>query len=154
METLSEVETAKALMLEAMHWSVVRWLREKKKVRKTADQANAALDQFSLAIRDRWPSSLKIAYENLVAQDGTRNGKQNTAKQSSTEAGPEVSRRARTIKDAEDRAYQARMNAEETFDDAERQLSTRLAREGCVKAIQSWELKEEAIRRAEACSST
>jgi hypothetical protein len=153
MEKLSEVETAKALMLEAMHWSVVRWLREKKKVRKTADQANAALDQFSLAIRDRWPSSLKIAYENLDAQDGTRNGKRNTAEQSSTEAGTEVSRRARTIKDAEDRAYQARMNAEETFDDAERQLSTRLAREGCVKAIQSWELKEEAIRRAEGCST-
>lgn len=152
MGKLPEVETAKTLMLEAMHWSVVRWLREKKKVRKTADQANAALDQLSLALRERWPSSLKIAYENLVAQDGTRNGKRNTAKQSS-EAGPEVSRRARTIKDAEDQACQARMNAEQTFDEAESQLSTRLAREGCVKAIESWELKEEAIRRAEACST-
>jgi hypothetical protein len=42
------------------------------------------------------------------------------------------------------------MDAEETFDEAERQLSTSLAREGCRKAIQSWELHEKAIRRAEA----
>ena len=41
MKTLPEVETAKQLMNEAIRWSVITWLREKKRVRKTADQANA-----------------------------------------------------------------------------------------------------------------
>jgi hypothetical protein len=42
------------------------------------------------------------------------------------------------------------MDAEHTFDEAERLLSTSLAREGCQKAIRSWDLHEKAIRRAEA----
>jgi hypothetical protein len=41
------------------------------------------------------------------------------------------------------------MEAEKAFDDAERQLSTSLAREGCRKAIHSWDLHEKAIRKAE-----
>jgi len=45
------------------------------------------------------------------------------------------------------------MTAEETFDEAERQLSTRLAREGCEKAIRAWDLKEKAISKAEAIIS-
>jgi hypothetical protein len=40
--------------------------------------------------------------------------------------------------------------AKVTFDEAERQLNTDLAREGCRKAIHQWELDEKAIRRAEA----
>ncbi len=69
MEKLPEVETAKALMTEAVTWSVMRWLREKKRVRKTADQANAALDQLSEAIRQRLPNQVRTAYEALVAQN-------------------------------------------------------------------------------------
>ena len=57
MEKLPEVETAKALMTEAMVWSVMKWLREKKRVRKTADLANAALDQLSAVTRQRWPDA-------------------------------------------------------------------------------------------------
>src|ERR1035437_5008862 len=68
-EKLPEVETAKALMTEAVTWSVMRWLREKKRVRKTADQANAALDQLSEAIRQRWPDQVRTAYEALAAQN-------------------------------------------------------------------------------------
>jgi hypothetical protein len=45
------------------------------------------------------------------------------------------------------------MDAEQTFDTAEKQLSTALAREGCRKAIRSWELRERAIRKAEALIS-
>jgi hypothetical protein len=51
MEKLKEVETARALMTEAVSWSVMKWLREKKRVRKAADQANAVLDQLSQTIR-------------------------------------------------------------------------------------------------------
>ena len=68
MEKLLEVETARTLMTEAMTWSVMRWLREKKRVRKTADQANAALDQLSETTRQAWPDRLKTNYEALAAQ--------------------------------------------------------------------------------------
>ena len=54
------------------------------------------------------------------------------------------------IKEADDEAYRARIDAEKTFDEAERQLSTSMAREGCGKAIHGWELHEKAIRKAEA----
>ena len=63
---------------------------------------------------------------------------------------PETRLAARQIKQADDQAYRAHMDAEDTFDEAERQLSTRLAREGAAKAILSWELHESAIRKAEA----
>src|SRR5438094_9715410 len=68
MERLPEVETAKALMNQAMTWSVMKWLREKKSVRKTADHANAALDRSSQAVRERWPEPIRLIYEALAAQ--------------------------------------------------------------------------------------
>jgi hypothetical protein len=42
------------------------------------------------------------------------------------------------------------MDAEQTFEDAERQMSAGLARQGAVKAIECWDLREKAIRKAEA----
>ena len=68
MEKIPEVEAAKTLMTEAVSWSVMKWLREKKRVRKTADQANAALDQLNQAVKDRWPDSVRVAYASLVIQ--------------------------------------------------------------------------------------
>jgi hypothetical protein len=53
------------------------------------------------------------------------------------------------VKRADEEAFRARMDAEDTFDEAERQLSTSMAREGCRKAIYSWKLHEQAIRMAE-----
>jgi len=144
---LTQVETAKSLMIEAMKWSVMKWLREKKTVRKTADRANAALDQLSLQLRQGWPQNVRAAYEALVAPSagsdpGTpgHNGTCSVAKADAL--------LAQKIKDADDEAYRARMNAEEAFDAAEKQLSTRLAREGCLKAIRSWELQEQAIQKS------
>jgi hypothetical protein len=119
MDKLPEVETAKALMTEAVAWSVMKWLREKKRVRKTADQANAALDQLHQAVKDRWPDAAKAV-------------------------------NAKKVKEADDEAYRAHLDAEATFDEAEKLLSTSLAREGCRKAILSWDLHEKAIRKAEA----
>ena len=125
-------------MTEAMTWSVMKWLREKKRVRRTADLANAALDQASQAIRGRWPEAIRSAYDALIAQRPVP-----------VKTDPAATLTASKSHDADDEAYRARMDAEKAFDDAERQLSTSLAREGCRKAIHSWDLHEKAIRKAE-----
>lgn len=150
MEESPEVESAKALMTEALTWSVMKWLREKKRVRKTADQANATLDRLNRAVKDRWPAGVRAAYDALATQGPGKT----TVPRQSTPPSPVMDVRfmlsTKKVKEADDAAYRARMDAEETFDEAEKQLSTRLAREGCRKAIQSWELHERAIRKAEA----
>jgi len=148
---LPEVATAKALMTEAMTWSVMKWLREKKKVRKAADQANAALDQLGEKTKEAWPEDFKVAYVSLdgSASKTPANGK----KAPSIFADSDHWSVVKKVKEADDEAYRARMTAEETFDEAERQLSTRLAREGCEKAIRAWDLKEKAISKAEAIIS-
>jgi len=66
MRKIHEVEQAKALMNEAMDWSVMRWLREKKRVRKAADQANAALDEQNRVVKEHWSHELRAAYRNLI----------------------------------------------------------------------------------------
>jgi hypothetical protein len=54
------------------------------------------------------------------------------------------------VKEADDIAYKAHLDAEATFDEAERRLDTSMAQDGAEKAIESWVLREKAIRRAEA----
>jgi hypothetical protein len=137
MQKLPEVQQAKALMNEAIDWSVFKWLLEKPKVRAAADRANDALDRLERAVRARWSDQLKAAYKELSSR----------APQT---ADPQIRLLVEKVKEAHDAAHRARMDAEETFDEAERQLSTSLAREGCKKAIHSWALYEKAIRRAEA----
>ena len=151
MEKIPAVEAAKMLMNEAVSWSVMKWLREKKRVRKAADQANAALDQLNQSVKDRWPDSMRVAYEGLAAPGSGKATARIPRTARSTAIDPQLS--ARKVKEADDAAYRARMDAEETFDEAEKQLSTRLAREGCGKAILSWDLHEQAIRKAKALVS-
>lgn len=139
MDKLPSVETAKELMADATKWSVMTWLREKKKVRKTADQANAALDELAESVKQAWPASTRRAYQALGS-----NGPHSSAKHDSTNGDGAVAK----CWEADEEASRARIVAEETFDRAERLLSTALAREGCAKAIRSWELKEKAIRLA------
>lgn len=147
MRKIPQVETAKALMKEAMTWSVMKWLREKKTVRRAADQANQALDRLSDELKNNWPADVKTAYEFLTAQSKKANGKVHERGFAKVEA--QASLFARQVKDADAEAFRARMIAEKTFDDAEKRLSTSLAREGCLKAIQAWELQEKAIHKAE-----
>jgi hypothetical protein len=148
MQKLSEVEAAKALMIEARDWSVMKWLREKKKVRKAADEANAALDKLNQETKTHWNEELKAAYQQLLAKPGNPGPGQTPADSGTID--PQVRALAKQVKEADDQAYRARMDAEDTFDEAERKLSTSMAREGCRKAIASWELHEKAIRKAEA----
>lgn len=136
-------------MTEAMTWSVMKWLREKKRVRKTADLANAALDRSSQSVRERWPGRIRSAYEALVMPlAGTRSARREPPSTSALDS--EAALMARKSKESDDEASRARMDAEKSFDDAERQLSTSLAREGCRKAIHAWHLHEMAIQKAEA----
>jgi hypothetical protein len=134
MDTLKEVAEARSLMTEAQEWSVMKWLSEKKQVRKIADRANATLDRVEKELHDGWDPELAAAYEG-------KNGEHKIS--------GEVERLASAIRQAHDAALSARAEAEATFDKAERRLSTSLAREGCVKAIAGWDLHEEAIRKAE-----
>ncbi len=147
MDQIPEVENAKALMHEATTWSVMKWLREKKHVRKTADQANAALDQMNEAVKNQWSDKVRVAYQSLIT---TASQDRPLAKQPPPAIDAEMRAIVSRIKEADDEADRARVEAENTFDEAEKQLSTRLAREGCQKAIRSWELHEKAIRKAEA----
>ena len=151
MRKLTEVEEAKTLMTEAVEWSVMKWLREKKRVRKAADTANDALDALEQEIKRSWSAELTAAYgELLPASPNAATGRQPRMKKDADGISAEIRLAARQVKQADDQAYRAHVDAEETFDEAERQLSTRLAREGCSKAIASWELHESAIRKAEA----
>ena len=146
MEKLPAVDNAKALMNDATAWSVLKWLREKKAVRRSADEANAALDQMNCLVKQRWPAAVKAAYEMLADQSKHT---LNSHARSELASDPQVILAVKKVKAADESAHRARMDAEETFDLAEKQLSTALAREGCRKAIQSWELHEKAIRLAE-----
>jgi len=141
MDRMPEVEAAKKLMNEAISWSVMKWISEKKRVRKLADQANFVLDETNRAVKARWDSVLKRAYESLTKPDNGANG-----------VDAAMLHTVKKIKDADDEANRARLDAEQTFDRAEKRLSTALAREGCKKAILSWELHEKAILKAEAIS--
>jgi hypothetical protein len=146
---LPEVEEAKELMTEAMEWSVFTWLFQKSRVRETADRANAALDKLNRAVKSRWSSEVKAAYKELTAKATRRPGE---AAPDSID--PEISAFVKKVKEADDAARRARTDAQDTFDEAERQMNTELAREGCQKAIHQWELDEKAIRRAEAASGS
>lgn len=127
-------------MTEAMDWSVFTWLFQKRKVREAADAANAALDELHRATKARWSNELKAAYKAASRK---------TSKNEVVSPDPEIEQFVKKVKQAEEAARRARRDAEDTFAEAERQLNTGLAREGCRKAIQQWELDAKAIRSAE-----
>jgi hypothetical protein len=150
MRKLVEVQEAKALMNEAMCWSVFTWLFEKSRVRETADQAVAALDSSERAVKARWSDEAKAAYKKLTvrAAKAARKGQRDPEREQPIDRAILVL--VEEVVDADKAAEHARIEAENTFDDAEKQLSVTIAREGCRKAIHSWSLREKAIRKAEA----
>ncbi len=143
MKRIPPVEYAKELMTEAHDWSLWRWLLDKGRVRRAADDANAALLAAEQKVISEWNEPMRRAYAELSAQES--GGKK---RQSSVD--PEVMAAVLRIKEALDEAERVRLNAEDTFDEADRRLSTDLAREGTAIAIQAWTMREKAIRKAEA----
>jgi len=134
MRKLPAVEEAKALMTEAQDWSVWHWLTDKRRVRATADRATEALGELEKKVKAGWSDQLRKAAGNgrLRSLD------------------PELKAELQQLKETEEAAEASRLAAEATFDEAERRLSASMAREGAQKAITSWQLREKAIRKAEA----
>jgi hypothetical protein len=147
MRKLAEVQEAKDLMNEAMEWSMFKWLWEKSTVRQKADRANAALDRAERHIKAKWSDETKATYKLLSAKK-PKDENPDASHQLPDDVA--ASRLVKKVLDADYAARRARMDAEDTFEEAEKKMSTALAREGCKKAIRSWELHEKAIRSAEA----
>jgi hypothetical protein len=145
MQKLDSVQEAKALLNEAKDWSVWRWLTEKKRVRAAADTAWAALEEVEKQIKASWGDDLRKAYRELQAAS-------RKTVEAAKEVDPELKAFAARLQQADEEAFQARMTAEETFDEAERRMSASLARKGSEQAVEAYELREKFIRRAEAAA--
>ena len=157
MQKIGSVEEAKALLNEAKDWPVWRWLFEKKRVRAAADTAWAALEEVEKQVKGSWGDDLRKAYREFQAasnMDGNPKGRRlyDQAKEEAKDVDPELRAFAERLQKADDEAFQARMTAEDTFDEAERRLSIPLARQGSEQAIDAYELREKFIRRAEAAA--
>ena len=153
MRKLSAVENARAVMTEGMEWGVWKWLLEKRRVRETADEARAALNELEKKVKSTWTNDLKSAYNQLVAESGNgrRSRKNGSAgkKPRLPEINPELLAAASRVMEADDQAYNAHEDAEEVFAEAEHRMSTAMAREGARKALEAYDLHEAAIRKAE-----
>jgi hypothetical protein len=154
MERLPEVEAARALFTEGNDWPVLRWLAEKRRARAVADKATAALDAFESQVKAQWSQELKNAYAELTApaddDDPFAMAEREFLKQYGKAIPESVRALAKRVKQADDEARRARMAAEETFAQAERRLSVALSKRGAEEAIQSYDLRYQAIEEAEA----
>jgi hypothetical protein len=157
MKKLTAVEDARAIMTEGMEWGVWKWLTEKKRVRGIADKARAALDEQEAHVKQGWPDEYKLAYNDLVADDGgskrPRKGAKNAKSGKAATAikvDPKILAAVKIVADADDEAYNAHEDAEDMFAEAERKMSTSGAREGARMALIAYDKHEAAIKQAEA----
>jgi hypothetical protein len=154
MRKLPAVEDARAIMTEGTQWGVWKWLLEKKRVRTIADEARAALDQFEMKVKATWGDDLKIAYNQLVSQNGDVKQARQKAKLGKKQTAPKIDSHVTTVvkrvKEADDDAYNAHEDAEDLFAEAEKRMNTSMARDAARKALEAYDLHEAAIRRAEA----
>jgi hypothetical protein len=148
MRKLPEVEEARSIMKQGMDWGVWKWLTEKKRVRQIADGATAALDRTELTVKQAWPEELKQAYDALVDEEFSA-AKKGKKKSSFDGVDPAMLKTAKDVKAAFDDKETCRLDAEDTFDEAERKMSTEGARQGARKALETYDLHESAIRKAE-----
>jgi hypothetical protein len=141
MRKLPEVELAKSLMTEAQDWSLWRWLFEKSRVRQAADAANAARAAAEERVKSAWADSLKSAYDSVDGASGRR--------RRADAIDPDILETARQIRAADEEAERVGLDAEATFDEADRRMSASMARDRTYKAIEAWALREKSIRKAE-----
>jgi len=120
MQKLEAVEAAKAIFEEAKDWGVWHWLIEKRRMRETADAAWAALAECEKKVKAGWPPEWKKAFKEDEA-----------------------------LQAADAKAKQAHADAEAQFDEADRRMSTSMARGGAQMAIDAWTMREKFIRKLE-----
>ncbi|MGC2108999.1 MAG: hypothetical protein WA655_05740 [Candidatus Korobacteraceae bacterium] len=154
MRKIPAVDDARSIMTEGMEWGVWKWLLEKKRVRAIADIARAALDDQEMKVKANWSDEYKIAYNQLVTENGDAKQSRRRTKDKKTSAAQEVDSKilpaVTRVKEADDDAYNAHEDAEDVFAEAERKMNTSLAREAARKALVAYDLHEAAIRKAEA----
>jgi hypothetical protein len=155
MRKLVQVEDAKSLLEVAKEWGVWKWLMEKKRVRRTADIAWEAFDELEKEVRNAWSADLQKAYAELAAEAEVAEGgapakrKYEKARKEAADVDPKIKTLAQKQKEIDDEAYRVRMQAEDMFDEAEKRLSTSMAREASQVAIDAYNLREKAVRKAE-----
>jgi len=155
MRKLVQVEDAKSLLEVAKNWGVWKWLMEKKRVRQTADTAWEAFDELDKDVKGGWSGDLQKAYAELAAEADVAEGgapakrKYEKARREAADVDPKVKAAAQKLKEAYDEAWRVRMQAEDMFDEAEKRLSTSMAREASQVAIDAYNLREKAVRKAE-----
>ncbi len=154
MRKLAAVEDARAIMTQGMEWGVWKWLLEKKRVREIADEARVALDKLDIKVKATWNDDLKIAYNQLVSQNGNvkkaRQNKKHGNTEETQQIDPPIMAAIKRVKEADDEAYNAHEDAEDLFAEAEKRMSTSMARDAARKALEAYDLHEAAIRKAEA----
>ena len=145
MKKIAAVEEARAVMTEAADWGLWKWLLEKTRVQEVADRATAALINADRRAKAGWSNELKQLYASFEDRQKANGAADGIA--------PALRIRARKIKEAYDKGQRARVHAENLFKEAERKMSTEMAREGARKALESYDLREQAIRKAEAAGN-
>ncbi len=155
MHKLPAVEEARVLMTEGKEWGVWKWLFEKRSVRAAADRATDALSEANAQVKATWSDDLKKAYnelELLALLNGNAKAKRQyeKAKGEAKNIDPKIKASAQRVKQADDEAEQSRLDAEDMFAEAEKHMSASMAREAAEKALESYDLREKAIRKAEA----
>jgi hypothetical protein len=152
MKKLEAVEEAREVMTAGKEWGVFKWLMEKRRVRIIADKATAALNEAEDSVKATWSDDLKRAYNYLATQDSDAGKGKKGAKAKAEDFDPEVLAIAQKVLDADEETERQRLEAEDTFAEGERQLSTAMAREGAGQALATYDLHEKAIRKAEAAA--
>ena len=153
MKKLEAVEEARAIMTQGKEWGVFKWLMEKRKVRGIADRATAALNECEDKVKATWSDELKRAYNYLATHDSDEGkGKKGAKAKEDAKFDPEILAIAQKVLDADEETEIQRLDAEDTFAEGERQMSTSMAREGAGKALATYDLHEKAIRKAEAAA--
>jgi hypothetical protein len=153
MKKLPAVEESRAVMTQGLEWGVFKWLMEKRRVRQIADRATAALNEAEDNVKAEWSDELVDAYNQLVdLEEADPSEAHPRGKRKLQKIDPEVAATAKRIKEADDETERVRLDAEATFEEAEKRMSVSLTREGARKALQTYDLHEKAIRKAEAAT--
>jgi hypothetical protein len=129
--TLHAVIEAKRLLDETQQWWPWSWASDlnKIKLRSAIETATRALELEVEKAKNSWSREMQRAYRELTIPESRRVSTRNI--------NPEVKRTARKLKDAEDELNQATLQAQKTFDEAERELNPSKAREGALQTAKA-----------------